>query len=312
MTNIITITFNPAIDKSVSIDALVPEKKLKCSKAKYEPGGGGINVSRVIKRLGGNTNALYLGGGFNGHLLQELLNKENVSSHLIQCKNNTRENLIVFENKSKQQYRFGMTSEDFYENECLMLLDFLEKENDNQYWVISGSIPNSIPLSVIESVIKIGKKKKIKIIADTSGDALKSIINEGMFLIKPNINELSNIAGIELMNQNDIIQFAQNKISNKHLQHLVVSLGPEGALLITDEIVYKITPPSVKKISTVGAGDSMVGAIAYSLANGKNILEAVQYGVASGTAATMNPGTELCHLSDVEILLKQIITTKLN
>lgn len=312
MNKILSITFNPAIDKSVSIDALVPEKKLKCTAPKYEPGGGGINVSRVIKRLGGNTIALYLGGGFNGDLLQELLNKEKVNSHLIQCKNNTRENLIVFDNKSMQQYRFGMPAEEIFEDEYLSLLEFLENENQFEYWIISGSIPNSIPLSIIESVIKIGKKKNKIIIADTSGDALKSIIKEGLFLIKPNINELNNIADIELMNQNEIIQFAQIKISNKELEHLVVSLGPEGALLITINNAYKITPPAVKRMSTVGAGDSMVGGIVSSLANGKNILESVQYGVASGTAATMNAGTELCHKSDVEILLKQIITTKLN
>ena len=312
MKEILTITFNPAIDKSVSIDALVPEKKLKCSQPKYEPGGGGINVSRVIKRLGGKTKALFLGGGPNGILLQELLNKEGVGSHLIQCKNNTRENLIVFENKSIQQFRFGMPAEVIFENECLSLLEFLETENHFEYWIISGSIPNSIPLRIIESVIKIGKKKNIKIIADTSGDTLNSIIKEGLFLIKPNINELCYIAGVETMNQSEIIQFAQNKISKKELEHLVVSLGPEGALLITNDSAYKITPPSVKKMSTVGAGDSMVGGIVYTLAIGKNILEAVEYGVASGTAATMNPGTELCHHSDVEILLKQVITTKLN
>jgi 6-phosphofructokinase 2 len=312
MIDILTITFNPAIDKSVSIEALVPEVKLKCTQPKYEPGGGGINVSRVIKRMGGKTNALFLGGGPNGKLLHELLIKEEVNASLIQCKNNTRENLIVFENKSFQQYRFGMPSEDIFENEYLSLLDFLKKENQCEYWVISGSIPNSIPPGFIESVINIGKKKKIKVIADTSGVALKSIINEGLFMIKPNINELGNIAGVELMSQKEIIQFARNKISNKQLVHLVVSLGAEGALLITKDNAYKIKPPSVKRISTVGAGDSMVGGIVYSFSIGKNILEAVQYGVASGTAATINPGTELCHKSDVESLLNQITTLKLD
>ena len=306
MSKILTITFNPAIDKSTSVDNLISEKKLKCTNPKFEPGGGGINVARAIKRLGGESTALYLAGGYTGNYFTELLVKENIQTIAVSCKNHTRENLIVFDEKSKLQYRFGMPGPVINESEWKDVLNTIEKINDIEFIVASGSISEGVPIDIFGRISRIAKLKKIKLIVDSSGDALKKSVDEGLFMLKPNINELSFLNGAGELRTEDVEDAARSIISKGKCKFMVVSMGAEGAMLITEESTFKITPPKVNSISTVGAGDSMVAGIVQSLSLGRSITESVKYGVSCGTAATMNPGTELCHMNDVEKIYSQI------
>ena len=309
MSKIITITLNPSIDKSTSIDKLIPEKKLKCAQPNFEPGGGGINVSRAIKRLGGESNAIYLAGGYSGHFFTTLLSKENIESTVVKIDSHTRENLIVYEQENNVQYRFGMPGPTISKNEWMQLLFLIEERKDIDYIVASGSVPEGIPSEIFASIAKIAKNKNAKYIIDTSGEALKFAVNEGAFLIKPNLTELSFLLGKEVT-KHTIIGDTSNLIQTGKCENIVVSLGAEGALLLTKENHYFIPSPPAKRKSTVGAGDSMVGGIVYSLAENKSVLDAVKFGVACGTAATMNPGTELFHKEDALTLLS-IINSKL-
>ena len=306
MSKILTITFNPAIDKSTSVDNLISEKKLKCTNPKFEPGGGGINVARAIKRLGGESTALYLAGGYTGNYFTELLVKENIQTIAVPCKNHTRENLIVFDEKSKLQYRFGMPGPVINESEWKDVLNTIEKINDIEFIVASGSISEGVPIDIFGRISRIAKLKKIKLIVDSSGDALKESVDEGLFMLKPNINELSFLNGAGELRTEDVEDAARSIISKGKCKFMVISMGAEGAMLITEESTFKITPPKVNSISTVGAGDSMVAGIVQSLSLGRSITESVKYGVSCGTAATMNPGTELCHMDDVEKIYSQI------
>ncbi len=305
MSKILTITLNPAIDKSSSIESLVHEKKLKCSSPKFEPGGGGINVSRAIKKLGGESKALYLAGGYTGKFFSDMLNKEGIDATLVEIKNHTRENLIIYDRSSGLQYRFGMPGPFVYEAEWQKLLSEIESVSNVEYIVASGSISEGIPEDIFARIAHIAKRKKIKCIADTSGNALAMAVKESLFLIKPNIGELSSLAEQEITVEN-IASVADNLSIKNNCENIVVSMGPEGAYLIGKNEKKKFTPPSVERKSTVGAGDSMVAGIVLSLSLGKSIADAVKYGVACGTAATMNPGTELCHLEDVESLYTKI------
>ena len=306
MSKILTITFNPAIDKSTSVDNLISEKKLKCTNPKFEPGGGGINVARAIKRLGGESTALYLAGGYTGNYFTELLVKENIQTIAVSCKNHTRENLIVFDEKSKLQYRFGMPGPVINESEWKDVLNTIEKINDIEFIVASGSISEGVPIDIFGRISRIAKLKKIKLIVDSSGDALKESVDEGLFMLKPNINELSFLNGAGELRTEDVEDAAKSIISRGKCKFMVISMGAEGAMLITEESTFKITPPKVNSISTVGAGDSMVAGIVQSLSLGRSITESVKYGVSCGTAATMNSGTELCHMNDVEKIYSQI------
>jgi len=311
MPSIVTITFNPAIDKSTSINALIPEKKLKCTPPVFEPGGGGINVARAIKKLGGNATAIYFAGGYSGKFLNQLLDHDEINSIVIETKQHSRENLIVLDTSANLQYRFGMPGPVIEENEWKQCLELIEKITDAEYIVASGSLPAGVPTDIFARIADIAKTKKAKFIVDTSGDALKYAVNEGVYLLKPNLGELSSLAGKEELKGNEeVVDVARDLINKGKCEVIVVSMGAAGALLITKNEVHQIITPPVKKNSTVGAGDSMVAGMILSLSRQKTLLEAVQYGVACGTAATMNAGTQLCKLEDVEKLFAIIKSSK--
>lgn len=306
MKHIVTITLNPAIDKSTSIEEMVPEKKLKCQNPKFEPGGGGINVSRVLQRLNNKSTAIYFEGGFSGKFFGQLVNAENIETIPIEIKNNTRENFIVFDQKTNLQYRFGMPGPEIDKTESAQLINFLEKIEEIDYLVLSGSMPPNFDENIVSKIAILCKNKNAKFIVDTSGPALKNHLKENVFLIKPNINELATLAGLDSISIDEVSSVGKNIIASEKCEAICVSLGAKGALLITKNSVNIITPPKVNTISTVGAGDSMLAGIVHKLSIGENLQNAVKYGVSCGTAATLNPGTELCHLADVENIYTQI------
>lgn len=304
MPSIITVTVNPCIDKSSSIDRLIPEKKLRCAAPKFEPGGGGINVSRAIQKLGGISTPVYLGGGPVSVMLQQLLEKENIHPRIIPIQDNTRENFIVHETSTGNQFRFGMPGPMVTESELQQCIDLVAGIRAD-FVVASGSLSPNVP---VEFYAKLGyavKKNNTKYIVDTSGEAVKHALRQGVYMWKPNLGELSSFAGYSELTDDTAVEAARKVIADKYAEVIVVSMGPAGAMLVTEKLIERIAAPVVKKKSTVGAGDSMVAGIVYSIANGKSLKEAVRYGVMCGTAATMNYGTELCKKEDVENLYNQ-------
>ena len=225
---------------------------------------------------------------------------------VIETKSHTRENLIVVDASSNAQYRFGMPGSEITEPEWKACLHQLEQMKDATYIVASGSLSPGIPTDIFKKIAGIAKKIDAKLIVDTSGEALQQAVKEGVYLIKPNLNELASLTGKKQLSKDDIIKEARIIITSGGCEVMVVSLGGDGALLVTRDEAVQFIPPSVERKSTVGAGDSMVAGIVFSLQQNKSIKEAVQYGVASGTAATMNAGTELCKLTDVQKLIPQV------
>ena len=306
MPAIITVTFNPAIDKSTSVPVLIPEKKLNCALPVYEPGGGGINAARAIKKLGGEATAVYLAGGYSGKIFTKLLTDELVESIVTETRESTRENLIVLETASNQQFRFGMPGPNISKQEWQDCLKSIEDIIDVEYIVASGSLPQGVPTDIFARIALIARKKNARLIVDTSGEALKEAVAAGVYLIKPNLGELSMLLGNEELNIELVDDAAKEVIEKGNCEVVVVSMGSAGAMLVTKEGALQVMPPAVKRKSTVGAGDSMVAGIVLSLTRNKSLTEAVQYGVASGTAATMNPGTALCRKEDADHLFRLI------
>jgi 6-phosphofructokinase 2 len=306
MSKIITLTFSPCIDKTTSVPELIPEKKLKCSSPTLEPGGGGINVARAIKKLGGEAIAVYPAGGYTGKHFNALLEKENVSAIIIETKNETRENIIVVDESKNQQYRFGMPGTQLTEGEWQQCLDMIEKENGIEFIVASGSLPPGVPLDIYASLAKISKKKNAKLIVDTSGEALKLAADEGVYLLKPNLGELASLLSIEKIDIDNVVNFGKELIHKGRCEVLVVSMGERGAILIAKNEDHYIIPPHVKRKSTVGAGDSMVAGLVLALSKKLSYKDVLKYGISCGTAATMNSGTQLCKREDVETIFKQL------
>ncbi|MDB5247340.1 MAG: 1-phosphofructokinase family hexose kinase [Segetibacter sp.] len=302
MEKIVTLTLNPAIDKSTTVNVIVPDKKLRCTEPRFEPGGGGVNVSRAIKKLGGNSTAIYLAGGYSGKHYRHLLDLEIIESCVVEIEGHTRENMIVVDESNNLQYRFGMPGPSIKENEWQQCLDILEKSKGVEYIVSSGSLPKGVPDDFFARLAAIAKKMNAKLIADTSGEPLRKAMSEGVFLIKPNLGELSNLHGVEELQEDDVVTAAKEIINNGGCEVMVISMGASGAMMVTKNEVLQSPSPTVKKRSTVGAGDSMVAGMVLALSKGCSKMEVLQYGIAAGTATTMNPGTELCRREDFEKL----------
>ncbi|TDO91975.1 6-phosphofructokinase 2 [Halanaerobium saccharolyticum] len=312
MKNIVTFTLNPTIDKNSSVDHVKAEDKLYCDKPIFEPGGGGINVSRAIKKLGGSSLLLYTSGGFTGKKLDKLLAEEDLNKKAIEIKAETRENLIITEKTSSLQYRFGMPGPEINDQEykkIFKVLNGLEPFPD--YLVISGSIPEGVSDDIYAEMAELAKKKKAKVIVDVSGPPLKSVIKEGVFLIKPNLGEFQDFVGRELKNEEEIKEEALKLVENKSCQAIVISIGAGGALLVTDQKAEFMRPPTVPIKSKVGAGDSMVAGLVLSLARGDSLKNSFHYGLAAGSAAVMTPGTELCTKEDTNRLFKKMVKNRL-
>lgn len=311
MNEIITITLNPALDKSTYVNHVQPEKKIRCKSPFYEPGGGGINVSRAIKKLGGSSCAWFLAGGPSGDNLCELLRKEDVKLRSVKIKNWTRENLMVMEENTGNQFRFGMPGPEVTEAEWRQPLAWLEELKDDElpkYVVASGSLAPGVPDDFYLQVAEIANRRGFRLVVDTSGKALIKAAGEGVYLLKPNMQELPTLIGKEEVSALEQEQLAKQVLKEGKCQVLVVSLGPRGAMLATREgkISYVVSP-AVKQQSAVGAGDSMVAGMVLSLLKGWSLDEVVRYGVAAGTAATMTPGSELCKKEDTENIYQWLL-----
>ena len=309
MPAIVTITFSPCIDKSTSVPALIPEKKLKCTAPRLEPGGGGINIARAIKKLGGEATAIFPSGGYTGKYFNHLLENENIDVVIIQTANETRENIIVLDQASNNEYRFGMPGTTLTEKEWKKCLQAVEDIPIAGFIIASGSLPPGVPNDMYAALAKIAKTKNARLVVDTSGEALKLAVEEGVYLLKPNLGELAFLAGKKEIQPNEVKSIAQAIIAQGRCEVMVVSMGAAGAMLVTAEIAETFIPPAVMRKSTVGAGDSMVAGIVYFLTQGKDLSLAVQYGVACGTAATLNAGTELCRKADADRLFALIRTS---
>jgi len=305
---ITTLTMNPSVDKSTSTKNVIAEKKLRCGDLCQEPGGGGINVSRVVKRLGGESIAIFPAGGANGQMLQDMLNNEGVNQYAVPIKNMTRENFTVYEEATGLQYRFGMPGPELSEAElrrCLNELDAVFPKPD--YLVISGSLPPGAPDDYFAQVIHKARGLGARIVLDTSGEALRQALKEPVYLIKPNMAEMIALAGFNIEDEGQQEAAAVSLVDRGLAEIVVVSLGAAGALLVTGDLCERLRAPSVPVKSKVGAGDSMVAAIIFKLADGKSIHEAISYVVAAGAAAVMSAGTELAHKKPTDRLYQQII-----
>ncbi|HUR12133.1 MAG TPA: 1-phosphofructokinase family hexose kinase [Flavitalea sp.] len=296
---ILTVTMNPAVDKSTETEKLLPEKKLRCNELLVEAGGGGINVSKAIQKLGGESLAIFPSAGANGKLLEEKLAGLNIKFKTISYTGNTRENIVVRETATNAQYRFvmpGTTLSSKEADECIRMVK--ECQPKPSIIVASGSLPPGIDESFFASLARVAKETNAKYIVDTSGSPLKLAAEQGVYLLKPNLHELSNLVGKDSLDIMDVDDAAMEVIHKGQCEVIVVSLGPAGALLVTSQGYEHIPAPTVAKKTTVGAGDSTVAGMVWMLSQGKSLREAVRFGVACGSAATMNTGTQLFNRAD--------------
>lgn len=310
MTGIVTITPNPAVDLSTSVERIVPVAKLRGTSQRRDPGGGGINVARVIKRLGGNVTALYPVGGATGDLLRKLVDKEGVASRTFAIAEETREDFFVTEISTHQPYRFILPGPQLGESEwqeCLRLLAAMEPFP--RIVVASGSLPSGVPDDFYARVAIIAKQRGAQMVLDTSGQALAAAVAEGVDLIKPNLREMRELTGREPSGAPEWETAARALVHSGKVAVVALTMGHLGAALVTKDRVLRAHPLAITPVSAMGAGDSFLGALIWRLASGADLEQSFRQAVAAGAAALLNPGTGLCLPGDVERLAGQVMLT---
>ena len=309
---VVTLTINPAIDISTSTETIVATRKLRCAEARRDPGGGGVNVARVVRRLGSSVSAIYPAGGCNGQLLKRLIDDEGVKGLAVPVTAETREDFTVVERSSGQQFRFVLPGAYLAENEWQACLDLLQTNlQPNAFLVASGSLPPGVPDDFYARVARIAKKYGSKLVLDTSGMPLAAALEEGVYLFKPNLRELQELSTEAAVDQAGQLVAIRKIIAGGGAEIVALTLGSEGAILVTKDTCHLARTPEIQAVSTVGAGDSFLGAMVWRLAAGGAVTDAFRYGVAAGSAAVLNPGTELSKQSDVERLCKDIAVVPL-
>ncbi len=294
---IVTLTVSPALDKSTHFKGLVPEQKIHCNTPRFDAGGGGINVSKAIARLGGNSMAVFTSGGPTGKLLEELVYKEAIAFQAVPIASWTRESFVAVDDNTNLQYRFGFSGGSISELEEANLLTTIAALQPH-FFVLSGSTLEGLSTTFYQKIAQIASQNSSKLIVDTSGEALQKVLATGAYLIKPNVGELAKLIGVERLELEEVRAAARQLLSQNNVAIVVVSLGPQGAALVTATDYVFVPAPTVVKKSTVGAGDSMVGGMVWALSQNLSLQDVIRWGVACGSAATMNEGTQLFKQED--------------
>ncbi len=305
MDKIVTLTMNPALDVGARVHSVAPEIKMRCAKPHLHPGGGGINVSRAIHFLGGESTAVFSAGGHTGAMLTQLLAEEDIRSYPVSIAGLTRESFVVYEDSTTLQYRFTMPGPALSADEWIACLETVFNL-EPAYIVASGSLPEGVPAEFYGEITRCAADYGIRVIVDTAGEPLHRAFGKGVYLMKPNLRELELFAGEKLLHEAQIKTVAGRLIAEGLSEIIVVSMGAAGAALVTADEYRRLRAPIVKVRSKVGAGDSMVAGLVMGLAQGRSLLDTLRLGIAAGSAAVMTAGTQLCGKQDTFRLYEQL------
>lgn len=302
---IYTVTFNPSIDYVIKVENFTPGAVNRVVNENKYAGGKGINVSRVLNNLEVKSKALGFIGGFTGKFIENFLQNECIDTDFIQVNGDTRINVKL---KSTEETEINGSGPSISEEDLNKLLQKISALSSEDILVLAGNVQKSISQDIYSQIQKKLEDNGVKIVVDTTGEALVSTLKYKPFLIKPNNHELGEIFDIEIGEKEDIIKYSQ-KLRDMGAQNVIISMAGEGALLICNEGVYHASAPKGIVKNSVGAGDSLVAGFIASYSKTSDIIEAFKYGVASGSATAFS--MDLCRKEDVEKLLLQVGVTKL-
>jgi 6-phosphofructokinase 2 len=307
MADILTFTPNPALDVLTRIQTVSPTHKMRCEATLQHPGGGGVNVARVLHRLGASVTAVYPSGGTTGERHHRMLHQEGVRSHVIAIANETRESFSVHENASGDDYRFVLPGPEVREAEWQACLDYITQHWPKQFLVLSGGLAPGMPDDLYARLIRAAHAHNVRVVLDTNGPALTlGLQAHGVTLFKPSLRELQQLTGETLDNDAQCVHAARTLIDQQAAQMVAVSLGSEGALLVTSTGAWRAPALKVAVQTTIGAGDSFVGGMVWSLVRGEAPEVAFRWGMAAGAASLLRPGTALCEAADVQRLVHEV------
>lgn len=304
--NIATLTMNPTIDVSYDVARMRHTHKMRTDDEWYAPGGGGINVARVLVRLGGNARCYYLSGGATGPALDGLIDLHQLVRTRIPIAGPTRIATAALEHETGKEYRFTPQGPKIAEREWQECLERLE-EADCDVMVLSGSLPPGVPDDFYARVIRLLRPRGIEIVLDSSGAALAHGIEAGsLWLVKPSQGELQQYVGRTLSTPKEIGKAAMGLVESGKARLVAVTMGREGAVLAREAGPVFLPALKIEAASAVGAGDSFVAGMLFALCRGDDELQAFRLGIAAGSAAVLRAGAGLAHPADIQRLEKMI------
>ncbi|WP_233853643.1 1-phosphofructokinase family hexose kinase [Paraburkholderia sp. HD33-4] len=301
MAETLTLTLNPAVDVATSVDRIVDTRKLRCNAARRDPGGGGINVARVMHRLGGDCEALYLAGGVLGRTLSAMIEAEGVPATCIGIAGETRENFSVRESSTGREYRFVLPGPVLAEAEwqaCLRYID--ERADPPGYLVLSGSVPPGVPDDIYARIARMAHQHGSRVVLDTSGTPLGAALATGVFMVKPSLAELCTLAGRALEDEAQWLDAARQIVRDGGATIVALTLGEQGALVVTADRALRVPGFAVPVSSAIGAGDSFLAAMVWALNRDMAFDETLRYAVAAASATLLTEGTRLCDRQQIE------------
>jgi len=303
---IATVTLNPSLDITITVDGLVVDETNRWKNSRIYAGGKGIDVSRAVHEMGGRTVAYGFIGGSPGRQVEILLDKEGVSFSFTPIERETRTNFIITDTKTSQQTRIDAPGPRISREEVERFQSKLRQIRPKPgMMVVGGSVPRAVPVNVYYDLIMEAADYKVRCSLDSDGQWLEEGIKAKPHLIKPNVREAEALLKTELPTEEVIIDAALNLVETG-IEVVVISRGKDGLIAATKRRMVKAVPPEVKVKSAVGAGDCTIAGLALKLVHEEPLIEACRLAVAMGTAAVLTPGTELCHRVDVERLLPQV------
>ena len=308
MPALITLTLNPALDLATTTDHVAPTHKLRCGPVQRFAGGGGINVARVLHRLGADVCAWALAGGAAGTQVRQLLAAEGVPTLLQPVSGDTRENFSVVETTTSQEFRFVLPGPTLQPAEWQACLDALTAQQPPPHWLVaSGSLPPGTPDDFYAQLARALSAHGVRVVIDTSGPPLAAALQAGVALVKPSLRELRDVMQQPLEHAADWCTAAQSLVHSGAAEIVALSVGEQGAVLATREGVWQAPALNVPATTgTTGAGDCFLAALVWALDRGDAPAEALRWGVAAGAAALLHPGTTLAQADDVRRLVLNV------
>ena len=315
MQKILTISLNPALDSAAEVGRVVPDLKLRCVNPSLEPGGGGVNVSRAIALLGGESKAFVALGGATGNMMAELLCEAGLDLHRFSGPGLTRQSTAILETSTGRQFRFGQPGPDWPAADSARALNEIEALLAPEIIVVAtGSLPPSVP---DDFYVQLGKRVQAagaRMVVDTSGRAQKAVLAKGHGLVqvlRMDRHESEQLAGHKLDTLETAARFAQSIAVQGLAEMVIMARGADGSVFATAQGCFHCISPKGAVVSKVGAGDSFVGGLALGMARGLSFEEAGKLATATAAAAVMTPGSQLCERETVERLLPQTVLTTL-
>jgi tagatose 6-phosphate kinase len=307
---ILTITLNPAIDMSYHLSSFHINDVNRCNRVIKTAGGKGLNVSRVIRCTSERICATGFLGGTNGQFIRNELDSNQILHRFVEIKGDTRNCIaLLYDGQQTEILEEGPAISE--EEAKKFIENYQDLINDADVITASGSLPKGLKPSFYQTLIEIANKKGKKFILDTSGEALREGIKAKPYLIKPNLDELSQLCNRKVTTDEEVIEVIQNSLLEYEIEYIVVSLGQRGSIAYHQGVFYKITPPKVQSVNPIGSGDSMVAGFAVALHRNYSPEQVLVYGNAFGTLNAIEEMTGFIDTSQIDYIINQMIVDKI-